>query len=167
MRPLDAVCLDTTCERALISNLTLNLTGPPASCKDLQLNAGLQVDGEQTLTFQGKELQVSHRAQIPMLCWKSQTWSGKNRVIKKSDFQMSKEEQKAKGKSNTNASKGKMLQRIRKSSQVNCPERSRRAHEELTKSLRVNWPKWSRRAHEDLTSKLPEAPGNPCDDQAN
>ena len=51
---------------------------------------------------------------------------------------MSKEEQKAKGKSNTNASKGKMLQRIRKSSQVNCPERSRRAQEELTKSLRVN-----------------------------
>ena len=80
---------------------------------------------------------------------------------------MSKEEQKAKGKSNTNASKGKMLQRIRKSSQVNCPERSWRAHEELTKSLRVNWPKWSRRAHEDLTSKLPEAPENPCDDQAN
>lgn len=31
---------------------------PPASCKDLQLNAGLQVDGEQTLTVQGKELQV-------------------------------------------------------------------------------------------------------------
>ena len=51
---------------------------------------------------------------------------------------MSKEEQKANGKSNTNASKGKMLQRIPKSSQVNCPERSRRAHEELTKSLRVN-----------------------------
>lgn len=49
----------------------LNLTGPPASCKDLQLNAGLQVDGEQTLTVQGKELQVSHGAQIPMLCWKS------------------------------------------------------------------------------------------------
>lgn len=67
MRPLDAVCLDTMCERALISNLMLNLTGPPASCKDLQLNAGLQVDGEQTLTVQGKELQVSHRAQIPML----------------------------------------------------------------------------------------------------
>ena len=51
---------------------------------------------------------------------------------------MSKEEQKAKGKSNANASKGKMLQRIHKSSQVNCPKRSRRAHEELTKSLRVN-----------------------------
>lgn len=79
---------------------------------------------------------------------------------------MSKE-QKAKGKSNANASKGKMLQRVHKSSQVNCPKRSRRAHEELTKSLRVNWPKWSRRAHEDLTSKLTEAPGNPFDDQAN
>lgn len=148
MRPLDAVCLDTTCERALISNLTLNLTGPPASCKDLQLNAGLQVDGEQTLTVQGKELQVSHRAQIPMLCWKSQTWSGKNRVIKKSAFQMSKEEQKAKGKSNTNASKGKMLQRIRKSSQVNCPERSRRAHEELKGKLTEVVTKSSRRSHE-------------------
>lgn len=61
---------------------------------------------------------------------------------------MSKEEQKAKGKSNTNASKGKMLQRIRKSSQVNCPKRSRRAHEELKKS--------SRRAHEELKGKLTE-----------
>ena len=61
---------------------------------------------------------------------------------------MSKEEQKAKGKSNTNASKGKMLQRIRKSSQVNFQKRSRRAHEELTKS--------SRRAHEELKGKLTE-----------
>lgn len=52
----------------------LNLTGPPASCKDLQLNAGLQVDGEQTLTVLGKELQVSHRAQILMLCWKMSDW---------------------------------------------------------------------------------------------
>ena len=79
---------------------------------------------------------------------------------------MSKE-QKAKGKSNANASKGKMLQRVHKSSQVNCPKRSRRAHEELKGKLTEVVTKSSRRAHEDLTSKLPEAPGNPCDDQAN
>ena len=61
---------------------------------------------------------------------------------------MSKEEQKAKGKSNTNASKGKMLQRIRKSSQVNCLERSRRAHEELKGKLTEVVTKNSRRSHE-------------------
>lgn len=31
---------------------------PPASCKDIQLNAGVQLDGEQTLSVQGKELNV-------------------------------------------------------------------------------------------------------------
>ena len=60
---------------------------------------------------------------------------------------MSKE-RKAKGKSNANASKGKMLQRVHKSSQVNCPKRSRRAHEELKGKLTEVVTKSSRRSYE-------------------
>ena len=36
----------------------LILEGPPTSCKDVKLTKGILTDGEQTLTVQGKELQV-------------------------------------------------------------------------------------------------------------
>nr|XP_058944082.1 A disintegrin and metalloproteinase with thrombospondin motifs 9-like isoform X2 [Pocillopora verrucosa] len=54
----DSNCLSPTTPKPETTRSCSMKACPPASCKDLQLNAGLQVDGEQTLTVQGKELQV-------------------------------------------------------------------------------------------------------------
>lgn len=45
------------------------LEGPPTSCRDVQLTKGILTDGEQTLTVDGKELQVKLLKYQKLLIW--------------------------------------------------------------------------------------------------